>query len=184
MLIDEFLPEYDLHETHEINIRAGEDAVFRAVREANLCESAIVRWLFRLRGLPTENVTLGELKRMRFEILGEHENDEIVLGLAGKFWTVRGGLRKVNSDNFREFDEKGFAKAVWNFSLRRAGNGTCLTTETRIRCNDDASRASFSLYWRLIQPFSALIRNEILKTMKKEAESDRPNRKFRPTEQL
>ncbi|MBA3692419.1 MAG: hypothetical protein H0W77_03110 [Acidobacteria bacterium] len=170
MLIDLFLPEYDFTETHDLKIRATAENVFRALNAVDLCESAVVRWLFRLRGLPTRGMTLREMQRLRFEVLGESENRELVLGLAGRFWTINGDLRRINSQNFREFNEKGFAKAAWNFLLDEAEGETCLTTETRVKCLDAESRKKFGFYWTLIQPFSALIRKEILKAIKQRAE--------------
>lgn len=171
MLIDAFLPEYDFSETYDIEIRATAQKVFRVLNEIDLCESAVVRWLFRLRGMPTAKMTLRELRRLRFETLGESENREILLGLAGKFWTIRGGLQKINANNFREFNEKGFAKAVWDFSLDEANGETRLTTETRVKCLDAESRRSFSFYWTFIQPFSGLIRMEMLKMIKRKSEN-------------
>lgn len=171
MLIDDFMPRFDFSETHDITICAKPENVFRDVNEVDLCESTIVRWLFRLRGLPTEKITLREMQKMRFETLGEKENKEILLGLAGRFWTLMGDLKKINSNNFREFNEKGFAKAVWNFSLDASGGETRLTTETRIKCLDAESRRSFGFYWTFIQPFSGLIRKEMLRLVKQKAES-------------
>lgn len=171
MLIDEFLPEYDFSETHDIKIRATAKNVFHTLNEVDLCASPVIRWLFRLRGIPTEKMTLRELRRMRFETLGEVKNREILLGLAGRFWTPTGNLRKVDAENFREFNEKGFAKAVWNFSLDESADETRLTTETRIKCLDGESRKKFGFYWTLIQPFSAWIRKEMLKTVRQKAES-------------
>lgn len=171
MLIDEFLPEYDFSETHSIRIRATAENVFRSLNEVDMCESAVIRWLFRLRGIPTEKMTLRELRRLRFETLGERKNRELLLGVAGKFWTLTGNLQKINADNFREFDEKDFAKAVWDFSLDETAGETHLTTETRIQCLDAESRKSFGFYWTFIQPFSGLIRKEMLKIIKRKAES-------------
>jgi hypothetical protein len=170
MLIDEFLPKYDFVETHDIEIRASAETVFGVMDEVDLCESPIIRGLFFLRGLPNAKLRLRDLRKSRFEILGVEKNKELLLGLAGKFWTLRGEMQEVNADNFREFDKKGFAKAVWNFSVDSSGNETRLTTETRVRCLDDASRKSFGFYWTFIQPFSGLIRNEMLKIVKKKAE--------------
>lgn len=170
MLIDLFLPEYDFSERHDVKIQATAENVFRTLNAVDLCESAAVRWLFRLRGLPTREMTLRLMKQLRFEVLGEGENRELVLGLAGKFWTIKGDLRKVSSQNFREFNEKGFDKAAWNFSLDEADGEICLTTETRIKCLDAESRKKFGFYWTFIQPFSALIRKEILKAIKLRAE--------------
>lgn len=173
MLIDEFLPIYDFNEVHGINIRAKANDVFRAVKETNFCESPIICLLFRLRGLPSENVTLSELRKMRFETLGELTNKEILLGLAGKFWKITGDLQKVDAENFRAFNEKGFAKAVWDFSLNEHNGETHLTTETRIKCTDAESRRSFGFYWTFIRPFSGVIRQEILKRIKKNAEASK-----------
>jgi hypothetical protein len=170
MLIDEFLPEYDFSETHNIEIEATATNVFRVLNEVDLCESAIVRWLFRLRGMPTKRVTLRELRKTHFEMLGESENRELLLGLAGKFWTPTGNLQKIDSNNFRQFREKGFAKAVWNFSLDETKGETLLTTETRIKCTDAESRRKFGFYWTFIQPFSGIVRKEMLKLVKQKAE--------------
>lgn len=170
MLIDEFMPKYDFNETHDIKIRAKRTDVFRALNETDLCDSWIIRTLFFLRGLPTRKMKLSEMKKMRFETLGKNENQEVLLGLAGKFWKITGDLQKINSDNFREFDKKGFAKAVWNFSLDEQARETRLTTETRIKCLDEESKKSFGFYWTFIQPFSSISRMEILKTIKRNAE--------------
>lgn len=170
MLIDEFLPKYDFIETHDIKIGASAEKVFGVVDEVDLCESPIIRALFFLRGLPNGHLRLKDLKNSGFEILGIEKNKELLLGLAGKFWTIGGAMQKVNADNFREFDKKGFAKAVWNFSVEGDANESLLTTETRVRCLDDASRRSFGFYWTFIQPFSGLIRREMLKIVKKKAE--------------
>ena len=171
MLIDEYLPVYDYVETHDVEVAAPAATVYRAVLEADLCESWIVRTLFFLRGLPTEKVTLRMIRQMRFEILGEQTDREIVLGLAGRFWTPAGDLREVNAENFRAFREKGCAKAAWNFSLDEKSDSTLLATETRIQCLDEASRRSFSVYWTLIAPFSGWIRREMLATIKRRAEA-------------
>lgn len=170
MLIDKFMPKYDFKETHHIKIQATRADVFRALNKIDLCDSFIIRTLFFLRGLPTRKMKLSEMKKMRFETLGKIENEEVLLGLAGKFWKIKGELQKVNSSNFREFDTEGFAKATWNFSLDGKGDETRLTTETRIECLGEESRKSFGFYWNFIQPFSGIIRMEMLKAVKRNAE--------------
>ena len=170
MLIDEFMPKYDFKESHDIKIRASRANVFRALNETDLCDSWVIRSLFFLRGLPTKKMKLSELEKMRFEMLGKSENEEVLLGLAGKFWTIKGDLKKVNSSNFREFCEKGFAKAVWDFSLDEDADETLLTTETRIECLGEESLKSFGFYWNFIKPFSGIIRMEMLKAVKRNAE--------------
>ena len=170
MLIDEFLPEYDFVETHSIAIAASAEKVYAAANEVDFSESFIVRWLLRLRGMSGESVSLRNLEYSKFKILGEALNKELLIGLAGKFWTPWGDMQRVDASNFREFEKPGYAKAVWNFSLDGSGNETHLTTETRIRCLDTGSRRSFGFYWMFVQPFSGLIRVEMLKTIKQHAE--------------
>ncbi|MGC2237599.1 MAG: hypothetical protein WA584_15660 [Pyrinomonadaceae bacterium] len=172
MLIDDFMPRFDFSETHDIKIRATAENVFRALMEVDFCESWLVRWLLRLRGMSAEKTTLRELRKTIFEKLGESENREILLGLAGKFWTPMGNLQKIDSSNFREFNEKGFAKAACNFRLDEIDGETRLTTETRIKCMDAESRRSFGFYWTFIQPFSGLIRKEALRLVKRKAEGN------------
>lgn len=175
MLIDDFLPVYDFSERHETKIRASAERVYAAVSTAELTDSWIIWGLFALRGLGWSNrakkLTLREMTESGFAILGEKPDEEILLGLAGKFWTLSGNLQKIDAGNFKEFNEKGFAKAVWNFSLAEANGETVLKTETRISCLDEDSRQSFALYWTVVKPFSGLIRQEMLRIIKEKAES-------------
>ena len=177
MLIDEFLPVYDFSERHETKIRASASKVYAAVNATDFSESWMIWGLTALRGLGWSNfgkkVTLGDIAKDKFVILGEKPNEEILLGLAGKFWTLTGNLQKVNAGNFKGFNEKGFAKAVWNFSVSESNGETLLKTETRIQCLDEDSRQSFALYWTVIKPFSGLMREEMLRLIKEKAESSK-----------
>jgi hypothetical protein len=174
MLIDDFLPVYDFSETHEITVRASAEKVYTAVNSTNLTDSWLIWGLFALRGLgwsqSSSSLTLRDMTKSRFTVLDENPNDEILLGLAGKFWTLTGHLQKIDADNFKEFKKPGFAKAVWNFSVDETGGETLLKTETRIQCLDQSSRKSFALYWTLVEPFSGLIRQEMLRLIKEKAE--------------
>jgi hypothetical protein len=170
MLIDEFLPEHDFIETHSISIHSDAANVYRIANEIDFSYSFIIRSLMYLRGMPGGSLRIRDLNRYKFEMLGTTVNKEMVIGLIGKFWTLGGGLQTIDAKRFRSFDRTGFAKAVWNFSLDADGDRTRLTTETRIKCLDPESRRSFGRYWMFIQPFSGLIRIEMLKTIKRKAE--------------
>ena len=95
MLLDDFMPEFEFREKHETSIDAPAEKVFAAIRTFDTCESAILRWLCRLHRLPKENMTLSGFERMGFTVLEEQENEEILIGLAGKFW-------KMDNEVFRE----------------------------------------------------------------------------------
>lgn len=174
MLIDEFLPTYDFSERHETKIRASAKKVYAAVGATDFSESWVIWGLTSLRGLGFAGASAKLTLREGFDnfaILSERANEEILLGLAGKFWTPFGNLQKVDAGNFKEFNKAGFAKAVWNFSLSEREGETTLKTETRIQCLDEDSRQSFALYWTIIKPFSGLIREEMLRLIKEKAEN-------------
>jgi len=112
-----------------------------------------------------------QLEQMGFVRLAEIPGEEFVLGLVGKFWTLRGSVVPITSKEFTCFDKKGYAKAVWNFSVHPIDDNTArLATETRIQCTDAKSRRRFSSYWRLIRPFSGCIRKSILGAVKRRIE--------------
>lgn len=179
MLIDDFLPAYDFAEKHETSIRASAEKISAAIDSTDFSESWIIWILLTLRGLGrTAASDMEKISNLRavtkkgFAILGENPGKEIVLGLAGKFWQPSGSLQEINAENFREFDKKGFAKAVWNFALDKPVNGEILLkTETRIKCLDENARANFRFYWGFIKPFSGWIRLEMLRLIKHKAES-------------
>jgi hypothetical protein len=176
------MPACDVSEFHGTTVRAPIQTVYEALSTADLGRSPIVRLLLRLRALPAMfrigghkrnlHLNLDALVKGRFVVLGEHSPDEIALGLIGRFWGLSGTTRSITAGGFKAFDEPGYAKAVWNFSLVQEGaNLTRLCTETRVRCSDDASRKRFRLYWTVIAPFSGLIRREVLRAIRHEAES-------------
>ena len=176
MLIDDFLPGYDVRERHRTEVRAPVEEVYAAVRRLDIGRARWSMFLFRLRGIPSggcdpSGFTLDDFLRMRFILLGERPNEELLLGLVGRFWTPSGGLRRLDAEGFRNFDEPGYAKAAWNFSLAaRADGSVSLATETRVYCTDEAARRRFRLYWLLVGAFSGLIRREVLQAVKRSAE--------------
>jgi hypothetical protein len=172
LAIDGFLPHWDVVSAHEIEIHASADEVYRQVRALDFGQSWGVRQLFRLRGLPREALTLDGLRGIRFALLSDDPPHELVLGLVGKFWTLQGALRRTNAAEFPLFQEPGYAKAVWNFSIeeRPSKSTVRLRTETRVLCLDPASRRRFRRYWTVIGPFSTWIRTEALRLVREAAE--------------
>jgi hypothetical protein len=171
MLIDDFLPQYDFAEHHGISISAPAESVYAAVHTLDFSGSPVIRGLFRLRGLPAASLKKSGLLHMGFIPLGETPPHEVLLGLVGQFWTVTGHLLRLDSADFRAFNQPGYAKTVWNFAITPQVQGSIrLTTETRVSCPDAASRRRFRLYWLAIGPFSAWIRREMLRLVRKTAE--------------
>jgi hypothetical protein len=175
MLMDQFMPECDFFEHHEIHVRAPAAHVYSALLSMDMGESLIIRWLFRLRGMPRGALTLRGLVTSGFILLGESANREFLLGIAGRFWKRDILLQHLAADEFRDFQREGFAKAAVTFFLTPLQEAaTRVITETRVRCLDDASLRRFRLYWLLVGPFSAWVRREMLWLLKKKAESIYP----------
>ncbi len=192
MLLDDHLPVYDFVERHAAKLDASSRDAFAAVRRADLRRSIVTRALLLLRGLPglviapretvrrflgrrgSPPLTLDALGSAGFVVLGEEPEREIVLGTIGRFWRASGGMRRFTHGEFAGFDEPGWAKAAWNFRVEPAPDGAAIvSTETRILCTDERSRRTFRRYWRIIRPFSGLIRMEILRVIRREAERGR-----------
>lgn len=95
---------------------------------------------------------------------------EIVLGLTGRFWWPTGGLVRLRPSELAAFHEPGYAQAVWSYQIFPVGHGCALTTETRVRSTDDAARRALRRYWRVVGPFSGLIRRRALAAVAADAE--------------
>jgi hypothetical protein len=178
VLIDDFLRGYDVRERHRTRVYAPIDKVYEAVRRLDISRAKLSMLLFRLRGIPAGSLTpacftLDDFLKMRFILLGERENEELLLGLVGRFWSPSGELLRLDAESFRDFDEPGYALAAWNFTLRaEPDESVLLETETRVYCTDAASRRRFRFYWLFIGAFSGLIRRDVLRAIKRNAEEE------------
>ncbi len=172
MLIDRFLPRCDVSARYQIDIHAPIEQVYSAARHLDMNDLWIVRWLYRLRGLPQPSLTLDGMLKWGFVLLADQPSQEIVFGLIGRFWSLSASLEPVTADAFVDFHQPGGAKAVGNMAFIPQDDGVVrVTTETRVYCLDTASRHDFRLYWLLIGPFSGLIRKEWLRLIKRRAEA-------------
>ncbi len=149
LLIDKYLHEYHYHEYHKTLVNASAKDCFVAARNLNMGKSFLAKTLMKLRGLPTQDLTLQAfVKNICFTYLEETPYTEFVIDASQKK-----------------------TKIMWNFYFKEsAGNKTMVSTETRILCLTKKSKSLFSAYWFVIKPFSGLIRLEMLRLIKKNAE--------------
>jgi hypothetical protein len=82
-------------------------------------------------------------------LLGVREQDEIALGLVGKFWRPVIESSPVSSAaEFRDFAQPGFAKTIYALSVRALdARRTLLSGVMRTATTDDAARRWFRRYW-------------------------------------
>jgi hypothetical protein len=137
----------------------------------NFTNSWIIRILFLVRGLPKKTVFgLDQIEKMGFRVLRMNEDEEIILGLIGQFWKPSGEIKNFEPSEFYSFNDPELVKATWNFRIVGSKPPFILETETRIFCPGESSRKKFSRYWFVIKPFSGIIRMEMLKSIRKDAE--------------
>src|SRR5258707_729881 len=123
--IDELLPNHDFSARYEIRINAPASAVYQCLLRSDFSELWLVRVLMTLRSgkrLPRSRVPSDLRQRLQstgFVILAEAPNEEIVIGVAGRFWRPDGGrCMGLTTDDFAELSRSGYAKAARNFKLR------------------------------------------------------------------
>ena len=188
ILLDRYLPRYDTTEVHAVVVDADLDTTWEAIRRGDLGRSRVVRVLLELRNLPNRlqrvrtgrpwgserpPLTLDDMARAGFILLGERPREEIVLGTVTQPWkavTTENPPPRVKGDRFAVFDTAGYVKVAFNIRVEAYSTGRALiTTETRTAATDPASRQRFTRYWLLISPFSALIRRLMLRLVKSDA---------------
>jgi len=163
LLIDRFLPRYDLAIVHAEVLRAPAEASYRAARSLDLFRAPIIRALLELRTAPqrltdrlsgrrsgtdpTASMPTFRLEDMarppiNWRLLGEQPGVELVLGQIGRPWqpTEMGASPEVAPGEFAGFAEPGFAKIALSLRVQPYGtSSTILTLETRVALTDAAS---------------------------------------------
>lgn len=182
-LNDSYLPVYHFSEKHALNIAAPQANVMAAVLEYRPDNDRFFRGAIALRELPIrlfdriQRRTATPRKAFsldNFTLLEQRDNQELVFGLAGKFWQPDYGQVAVSdAQDFQQFNEPGAAKLVLSHRLEKLDeNHTRLTTETRVFCLDKEARKKFTPYWYLIRPVSGLIRLRMLHSVSKIARAN------------
>lgn len=145
-LIDDWLPEYDVNERHDVALPVPPE---RALELALGCPAAPDRFvaaLFGARGMAARGRTIEEFLRSEpFDLLGRSSTE----------WAAR-------------LETRGMKIAI-DFRAERIPGGSRLSTETRVKAMDDRARRVFRIYWLAIGPFSALIRRRWLLAIQRAA---------------
>jgi hypothetical protein len=183
LLIDQFMPTYDLAVVHSRVFRAPPEQCFETMVDFDLFQLRAFRVLIGARGLPQRladalrrradqtraptrpRFRLRDMPAMGWMLLGERPGAELVFGQVGKPWKPRGGApaEPVTRTAFATFDGPGFAKLVESTRVDPYGErASIVTTETRVSFTDPDSRRRFRRYWLVAGPFSQLLRRTAL----------------------
>ena len=180
LLLDRFMPSYDVAERHQIRVTAPADIVLATACETDLLQSRIARAIFRARevilgsgpdpvrrpsGLLALTTSLG------WRVLAEVPGREVVLGAVTQPWKANVTFQGLPADEFAAFNEPGFVKIAWTLRADPVSLiDSVFRTETRVVATDASARAKFRRYWSLLSPGIIIIRWVMLQPLKKEAE--------------
>jgi hypothetical protein len=172
-IAEDFLPVYDVSDAVAAVAETDRETAWEALLDVDLLklgrEAPLVGMLGALRMLPEvvghllhgerpakppESMRLRDLPSIpMYEggwiLLGERPGEEIALGLAGKFWRPAIEFARIETaDEFRAFDEPGFAKTVYDLSVHELGpKKTLLSGLMRTATTDEHARRWFRRYW-------------------------------------
>ena len=167
LLLDQFMPLYDVATRHERRIGALPEDVLAAARQMDMLGSPIARAIFRTRelvlgatGAPRAARTLmEEVTAMGWRVLAEVPGREVVVGAVTKPWEPDVTFRPLPPDAFAAFAEPGYVQIAWTLRADPDGRGgTIFRTETRARATDAEARTKFRRYWACFSPGMWLIR--------------------------
>jgi hypothetical protein len=179
VLLDEVMPEYDVHEVHQLWVPAEPEAAYEAVRAVTAREVRLFVPLMSLRAVPARLrgrpraldariPLLTQMVEEGFVDLGAEPGSEVVVGAVGRFWSPTGNLpvRTIRTcEDFKDFAQPGYSKAAMNFTVEPQRDGSLLRTETRVVGTDAEATRKFRRYWWLIGWASAAIRRSWLKAI-------------------
>ncbi len=170
-LIRKYMPVFDVFERHEILVNADPGRVYSAVKQLDAGESPVVKWLFRLRGIPYEDISLaGMTSGDAFKIIEEIPEKELLIGLLCTNRMVPIPIRSAGQ--FHGFSEEGGIRIAWNFTVDQKASGKIrAATETRVQCFDRKTTNIFLAYWFFIRFFSGMTRIAMLKIIKRRSEN-------------
>jgi hypothetical protein len=181
-LLDELMPDYEVRERHSISVSAPSEITLAAAREISFGDSLIVRTIFALRAVPgrllgvpavhsERRPILDEVLALGWRQLAETPGRQLIMGAVTQPWKQAVVFRGVPAGEFAAFREPGYARIAWTIEVEPAGpSSSVFSTETRVVTTDPASRERFRRYWAFLSSGILIIRHEILRLVRAEAE--------------
>ena len=150
------MTSFDYVMRHTVTVDADAATTDRALRDVTFGEVPLVRALVFARGLglPARDLPVLEAVGRRAAVVEDVPGEGVLFRLEGQFWRLRG---------------RGGEPAATATVRFRAEQGV-LSTETRVSV-PAASHRRFRRYWRVVRPFSGLIRTSVLRAAKHRAEA-------------
>lgn len=179
VVMERYIPRYDIAEVHRIRVAAPPAAVYAAAMALDLKRSPVVSGIFRsrelmLRARPDPRPSLPitrELVAIGWGPLEDVPGHHITFGAVTQPWKPNVTFRALKPRDFARFDSAGFVKIVVTFAVDSIGpRDAVFRTETRAVATDADSHSRFRRYWSVFSPGILIIRREALRMVKRDAE--------------
>ena len=177
--LDRFMPTYEVREVHQIEVAAPADTTFAVTQKLDMQESPLVKAIFTGREVlmgatrvaREPQSFISEVKSLGWRVLAEEPGRHLVMGAVTQPWKADVQFRGLPPEEFLAFNEPGYAKIAWTLTVEPTNpTASAFRTETRVTTTDAESRKRFRRYWTLVSPGVLVIRREMLRLVRREAE--------------
>ncbi len=180
-LLDEFLPDYEVAERHQIAVEASAEITLGAACDIDFDDSGLIRSIIRMRELllgakgrraELPHGLIAKTTALGWGRLAEIPGRQIVMGAATQPWLADVVFRALPPEEFTAFAEPEYVKIAWTLRADLVTADSCIfRTETRVIACGPEAREKFRKYWALLSPGILLIRLALLGPVKREAEA-------------
>lgn len=179
-LIEQFMPTFDVRETHEIVVHAPPGITFDAAERVDVVSLPLVRAIIALRARlmrargEARNLPPGLMastKSVGWVELARRPMREVAMGAAVQPWLAEPVFESIEPERFPDFMAPERVKIVWTLEAEPLdATRTRLRTETRVLATDAVARRRFGRYWMWVRIGIVLIRYVALRAIRREAE--------------
>ena len=174
--LDTWLPDYQVRTVQRRVSRATPDALWEAAARTRIRDTRVLRPVIGARlgpHAPPADTTFRELFRTDIFTLLEEGDRYSISGVAGCLWAPRGEYARFESAaDYRQYEEKGRAKAAVMTLVNENQRGSEIVAEIRVWCTDRRAEVRFRSVWMIVAPFMRFLRMDLLRTVARRAEAD------------
>ena len=178
-ILDRFMPAYEVREVHQTRVDAPPELTYAVAEALDFQQSPLIRGIFKGRELlmgaeqqgRQPQSFLSEVRALGWRVLDEEPGKHLVMGAVTQPWKADVQFRGLEPEEFAAFHEPLYAKIVWTIGVEPDSHGgSVFRTETRVMTTDAEARRRFRRYWTMVSPGVVLIRREMLRLVRREAE--------------
>ena len=177
--LDQFMPVYEVREVHHTRVAAPASVAFDVAQEVDMQQAPLLKAIFVGRELvmganrvPRAPQSIrSEVLALGWRVLFEEPGHHLVMGAVTQPWQADVKFCGIPPEEFAAFCEPGYAKIAWTLVAEPLSPTGCVfRTETRVTTTDAEARKRFRRYWCLVSPGVLLIRREMLRLVRRDAE--------------